>query len=523
MSLAFREPRSPQEAFERARAAAAIVAYHDPAAFNSLVLRDDEEPDLPLENAPMHEGWQSLISEHQRLAIVAHVEAGKTAAVSIGRVLWELGHNPNLRICILSETDDKASEIVQTLAKYIEESVELHMVFPRLRPGRRGATEKSGGRDSKWTMHRLTVERTSFARDPSVRACGSHGTVQGARIDLLIVDDIVTIRNSRTAAQRKNLAAWFKQSMAGRLTRRSRVIFLNQAYHPKDLVHEYAKRPGYVTKRFPIRDPATGEPTWKRFTREDIEKKEVDLGGPGTPEAKRQLDCVALDEGSVSFEEAWIERALKAGEGLNLLHSLNLDELPEGAFTTSGFDQGFGTALCSIVTLITYTKAVPAWGIPAGARQLIAIESGHWSGPDMIKMCWRHHLRFGSIIFVEAVAAQRLILDFMPGGESSPTWNGDPDMPSRPFPVHPFQTGANKWSPRDGVAAIGIEMSQGLWILPNHVGIVPREVGELIGEIMSFSADDHTGDRLMALWIAKEGARRAETFAHGGEVTVREL
>lgn len=524
-----------QEAMEAARANAAVIARHDPAAFNMFCLRDDEDPSAPFENAPMHDAMHALISAHPRLCLLAHAEAGKTVSVSVGRTLWELGRNPNLRIAVVSETDEKAQELVSTIRKYIEESRELAMVFPNLRPSRLKATDSRSGRDAKWTMHALTVERTSFARDPSIRACGVFGTVQGARIDLLIVDDICTWRTARTAAQRKKLSAWFKQSLGSRLTRRSRVVFLNTAYHPDDLVHEYSRRPGYVSRSFPMRQLDTAgvwQSTWpRRYKIEDIERKIADdLGGEGSPEVLRQIDCKAQREGSISFREEWIEKALALGDGLTLLHSLSQAELAQlGAFTISGVDIGIGKKETSgrscIATLLIFPYGARFEGAapdgsdlvyPPGTRQLVGMESGHWDAPEIVKRCHRAHKRFGSVVFVEDNAAQMLLVQFMSSGRVT----HEDGTIVEPFPVLPFHTSHNKWDPAFGVAAIGIEMSQGRWAIPNAGGVLAPEASALIGEVTAFAPDVHTGDRLMALWIANTGARTYE-YSGSGNVGAR--
>lgn len=514
-------PRELMQTTEAVRRACAVIARDNPAAFNSFVLRDDEHPDAPFVNAPMHETWHRLLSTHNRLCVWAHAEAGKTIAISVGRVLWELGRNPNLRIVVVSETDEKAEEIVSTIRRYIDESAELKVVFPNLRPARsrRGAR---AGREEKWTDHRLTVERTSFARDPSIRACGVFGSIQGARADLVIVDDVCTWRTARTKGQRKKLSAWFKQTIASRFTRRARVIFLNTAYHPDDLVHEYGKKQGYLARRFPMRDPRTGDPTWPtRYDRSFIAQKVIDCGGEGAPETTRQIDCIAVREGSVHFKEEWVETALRLGRGLRLMHSLAPDQLPPDAFTATGVDIGVGksegSGRSAIFTVLVFPRGARYGDIvyPPGTRQIIGLESGHWDGPEIVRRARRAHERFGSIVFVENNATQMLLIHFM----QQQAYDETGEQVS-PFPVLPFQTGVNKWHPAFGVAAIGIEMSQGRWIIPNDEGVCVPEVAEWLGEIYAFSPDAHTGDRLMAAWICSHGAREYGLVA-GGNVGVR--
>lgn len=73
-------------------------------------------------------------------------------------------------------------------------------------------------------------------------------------------------------------------------------------------------------------------------------------------------------------------------------------------------------------------------------------------------------------------------------------------------PVRPFTTGAQKAHPEFGVESLAAEMQGGKWIFPCKGGESP-ELMELINEMLYYAPDKHTGDRLMSLWFAREGAK----------------
>jgi len=111
----------------------ARTARNDPAVFCQFVLKD-EATGLPIELAPIHEEWHDLLNSHRRLVVWSATELGKTTQISVGRVLWEIGKNPRIRILILSSAAGGAKKIVKTLKNYIENSVEYRMVFPDVAP-----------------------------------------------------------------------------------------------------------------------------------------------------------------------------------------------------------------------------------------------------------------------------------------------------------------------------------------------------------------------------------------------------
>src|SRR5262249_30435611 len=139
------------------------LAREDPAAFCAYVLRD-ERTGASIELCDEHHLWHELCTKHGKLVLWAFSGAGKTAQISVGRVLWGLGRNPDLLVGVLSGTGKLAFDICGALARYIEGRAgpELHKVFPNLRP-------LKGGR---WSSHELDVEKSTVSKDASVTAVG---------------------------------------------------------------------------------------------------------------------------------------------------------------------------------------------------------------------------------------------------------------------------------------------------------------------------------------------------------------
>ena len=487
---------------ERAEAAVARrqrieLARLDGAAFNEFVLRD-EATNRPVRNAPHHVEWHELIDEHRLLVLFASIESGKSAALSVGRALYELGRNPNLRIAIVSETDSKAMKLLRGIKTYLRESKELRVLFPHLK-----RSTKPG---DPWNAHGITVEREVRARDPSIQVVGCGGSIIGARVDLLIMDDVLSHRTARTKAQQEKLLAWYQSNIAGRLTEASRVVAVNTAWAKNDLLHHLAKLSGWASFKFGVIDPRTGKPRWPQVWSEArIAQARINLG---PVEAARQLDCEPVEEGTSRFPPEALERATKMGEQLFLAKSLaellGGEPLPEGCYLTTGVDVGASLrangALSVFITCLHY---------PDGTRQLVSIEAGRLTGPEIVKRARSISARFGSLVFVENNGAQRFLLQFAEKGEH--------------FPVLPFQTGANKWDPAWGVESLAVEMAQGRWIIPEHdaMGELDPEVQALLAEMRTYSPDAHTGDRTMSLWICREGARKMAPGTMGGAVGVR--
>lgn len=490
---------------QRARAARARLARDDSAEFAAFILRD-EETGGPIANAPFHAEMHALLAEHDRCIFWAHIESGKTQSVSIARSVWKLGRNPNRRIAIVSATDFQATKIVGSIAQHIASNPRVHEVFPHLRPGRR------------WGESKITVDRPEIAKDPSVQACGLDGRgVIGSRVDDLIFDDALNRVNTRTVESRKETEARIAASFAGRLTRRSQVVWLNTAWHPKDPMHLRAARKGWISRRYPVRDRKTGVLNWpEQWTLERIAKQEAEFLGPYTPESRRQLYCEAVGDEVQHFEEAWIQKALAEGlaadngHGIDFVPYLTHDDraaiIRAGGMVVLSLDPAAAKRKRRRANAKSIFTAL--WIDGNGRRQPLAIEGGELKSPEIRDRAINLFDRFGAPLYVEDNGVQSWMVDLI--AEKSA------------MPVLTFHTGINKHDPAFGVETIGTEMAAGKWLFPSFWDpsvsrIEPiGAIADLCDDLRNYSRLTHTGDYLMSLWIAREGGRILLAAGAGG-------
>jgi hypothetical protein len=459
------------------------AARVDPNAFMGYVFRD-EERGLPIIQAPHHTRWQDLVSDNDRVIIWSAVEHGKSFQLTVGRVLWELGSDSSMRIAIVSNTYEQSQKFLRVIAKYIESSPELHAVFPDLAPG------------DVWSGGQLIVKRGTTSKDPSVQSFGVHGAVLGSRIDRLVLDDILDYENCRTEASRKELDDWYHASLAGRLTARAKVWVIGTSWHPDDLLHKLAAQGGWRIISTPSLTES-GEPAWpERWPLARIEAKRLELG---PLEFARQMMCQARDDADSRFRREWIDRCLELGRGLML--SPGLDIIPPGYRTYTGVDLAVSRKTAADKTCL-FTLGIGA----KQQRQVLNIETGRWAGPEIVARVADTHRRYGSIIYVEGNAAQDFIRQFTTDQTA--------------VPVKSFVTSAkNKWNPEFGVESIAAEMAAGKWTIPSGDGKnLHPEVAAWVTEMLYYDPAGHTGDRLMASWIAREAARLGTRVVSSGRL-----
>jgi len=446
-----------------ARSRRVRLAREDAGVFAGFVVRD-EKSGRPIRLPELHREWHRILNRSARAVLWSCVETGKTVELSVARMLWELGRDVTMRGGVVSNTYAQAVKIVRAIGAYIETSPELHEVFPTLEKG------------EPWQANAITVRRPLTVRDPSIQAYGVHGAVLGARIDRLAIDDILDHENTSTSHARRDLYDWFYATMLGRLTERARAWAVGTAFHKEDLLHALVKAPSIWTEhRFPILN-AAGCSAWpERWPEDRIAAKRIELG---ELEFARQMMCKARSDEDARFKQEWIDVCLRRGDGAPLLGKL--DELPPGCATFTGVDVGVRTTQGSDLTVL-FTLLL--W--PTLDRQILNVEAGRWSGPEIVRRVVDAHRRYQSIVLVENAAAQEFIVQF-----------------ARDYgriPVRGFVTGRNKAHPEFGVEGLAVEMQNGLWVIPSVNGRpASKDIAAWIEELLYYDPREHTGDRLMA-------------------------
>lgn len=458
----------------KTRVLRATLARTDVNVFMEYVMRDERSVAgrQHIRQSTIHRRFQAFANDYDRLLLWSHMEAGKTQQISIGRTLWELGKNPNLRFGIFSSTENQSRKIARTIAEYIDTSDELHEVFPHLRRG------------ALWNDSALVVQRTSIAKDPSVQCSPLTGKVLGSRLDRAILDDVLTFESAFSAAKRTHLWDWYQKNIPGRITEGGKVLVVGNAFAPDDFMHTLAKNTSWHSEKFPLVGP-DGKSTWPEVWSEArIAARRAEL----TPEEfNRQMLCVARDDASSRFQRLWVDACMERGEGRK--PAVALQNIPPGYSVHTGVDLGSRQHKKSDQTvLLTFVQH------PDGSMEIIEVQSGRWAGPEIVQRVIDVHHRFRSIVYVENVHAQQFIVDFTKHTSS--------------VPVVPFATDSRKNHPEFGIETIAVQMANRKWIIPNENGKCHPEIEALVQEILYYDPNAHTGDRLMAMWIAMEGARR---------------
>lgn len=470
-------------------------ARADSAAFVEFVMRDEATGEL-LQNAPIHVRMHQHVAAHKRALIIAPIEHGKSSSIATPLPLKWTGDNPNARGAIISGTQKQARKTLAAIRAYIERSPELHELYPGLMPSTQA--------EAVWGQDAITVERDIISRDPTIQVLGTGtGSIVGSRLDWVILDDILDFENTRTKDQIEKVIEWLDTSVFTRLVDGAQLVFVGTPWTEDDAFVELGKRKSFRTLRLsavknPDAKPQDWIPTWpERWSQSRLIDRYENT--PVFTFARKYL-CQVFSRLTARFREEWFSLCKLLGKGRTMAPRQPATITGDRLRCFTGVDLGTskrkrkqsatGADLGDGLTVL-FTIAIDQ----RGRRVVCNIRSGRWTGPEILVQVADVVSRYDSEVLVEDNGVQDFILDF---------------AKERQIPCEPFTTGSNKFDETYGIESIGVEMRQGLWVVPSGEDgqTIDPEVDAWFADLRRFNPSTHTGDRAMAGWFAREGARK---------------
>jgi hypothetical protein len=203
------------------------------------VLEGKKEPEL-------HDSMTYKPGDKSRVLINVPPNHAKSMTLTIQYALYRLCMDPNIRIIIVSKT--------QQLAKDFLWAIKQRLTSPRWAALQAAFGGPNGFKSSEsgWSADRIYLSdelRTSGEKDPNIQAIGLSGQIYGARADLIIVDDAVTLTN---AAEYEKQIRWLTQEVASRLPGAGgRLLVIGTRVAPVDLYSELLNPDRFISGKSP--------------------------------------------------------------------------------------------------------------------------------------------------------------------------------------------------------------------------------------------------------------------------------
>lgn len=197
---------------------------------------------LGFETSPVQYDIGSFL-EHGPDYIMVQAQRGqaKTTITAIFAV-WCIIHNPTFRVLILSAGGKQANEISTLIVRLISTLNELECLRPDASNGDRTSVEAF---DVHYTLKGVD-------KSPSVACVGITGNLQGKRADLLVADDIESVKNARTATMREILLELTRDFTS--ICATGRILYLGTPQSQESVYNTLPGR-GFTVRIWPGRYP----------------------------------------------------------------------------------------------------------------------------------------------------------------------------------------------------------------------------------------------------------------------------
>jgi hypothetical protein len=169
-------------------------------------------------------------------------EHAKSMTVSIDYVTYRIVTNPNVRIKLVSKTQGMAKEFLYAIKQRLT-SPQWAELQRRYAP-----VEGFKATSEKWTQDAIYLQRESNEKDPTVQALGIGGQIYGARADLIILDDCVTLAN---AGEYDKQIRWIQQEVLTRVGPTGKILCVGTRVDAVDLYREMRNPERYPENKSP--------------------------------------------------------------------------------------------------------------------------------------------------------------------------------------------------------------------------------------------------------------------------------
>lgn len=170
----------------------------------------------------------------------------KSKTITINYATWRIVNNPNVRIVIVSQTEDMAKKFLYAIKDRIGSTSRQ---FQKLRDDFAPVDGYDGG-GAIWRQDSIYVNpalRTRGEKDPTVQALGIGQQIYGARADLIILDDCVTGKNFHEFEKQIN---WIQKEVSSRV-KNGMLLIVGTRLAAQDLYSEIRKPQWYSSGQAP--------------------------------------------------------------------------------------------------------------------------------------------------------------------------------------------------------------------------------------------------------------------------------
>ena len=193
----------------------------------------------------LHPSQRYVRGDADQILVNTPPEHAKSTTLTVNYVTWRIVCDPNVRILVISKTQDMAKKFLVAIKDRLAENeayAQLQADFGP--PG--GFAEGA----ARWAADAIYVAgRDSGEKDPTVQAVGIKGHIYGSRCDLAIMDDCVDHTNHQDFEKQID---WIQNQVGSRVADSGgRMLLIGTRMETTDLYSEILKPAYYVEGQSP--------------------------------------------------------------------------------------------------------------------------------------------------------------------------------------------------------------------------------------------------------------------------------
>lgn len=203
---------------------------------------DDVMDLLGFDTSPLQQDIGSFLTYGPQYLMIQAQRGQAKTTITAAFAVWTLIHNPHHRVLVLSAGGTQANEISTLIVRIILTMDELECLRPDKAVGDRTSVEA-------FDVHHSLK---GLDKSPSVACVGITGNLQGKRADLLVADDIESVKNARTANMRELLMDLTRDFTS--ICSTGRIVYLGTPQSMESIYNTLPAR-GFTVRIWPGRYP----------------------------------------------------------------------------------------------------------------------------------------------------------------------------------------------------------------------------------------------------------------------------
>jgi len=291
------------------------------------------------------------------------IEHAKTTWLSIVFPLWTLVIDQEVMGALIGNRREDAQKPLGVIKWHVENNQLLHADFPELRP------DMNAG----WSDQRIFIERKSRSKDPTIQTSGITGTIQGARLDWILGDDVQDRARAISEVKNQFDQEQWQEINENRIVDGGLIASYGTLQTSRDLTATLSRSPGYKHMHLSAIDDEgrygpKGSPIWlsEKRIREARERQ-------GERRFARKYLNDAKDEGGKKLKAEWISFVSKEEiPWKDLVYYAGVDPATGEAETTDPDEYAiaWGGRAPSGVLYLLGTVGSQDWNITMGTKEL---------------------------------------------------------------------------------------------------------------------------------------------------------